>query len=132
MDVRLNPYAAGLHAPGKSKRSWDTSFLANFQNARSGDPIHFELTEGRQATGSIRITQFTKGELTYFSGELTEPEPGKFFFLKPPAGGKAGQAVGVIEFAGSQTAYRIEPTGANGDPELWQRRLDEIDSGPGC
>ena len=126
MDVRLNPYAAGLHAPGKSKRSWDTSFLASFQNARNGDPIHFELTEGRQAAGSIRITQFTAGELTYLSGELTEPEAGKFFFLKPPAGGKAGQAVGVIEFAGSQTAYRIEPTGTNGDPELWQRRLDEV------
>jgi len=31
-----------------------------------------------------------------------------------------------MEFPASHTAYRIEPTGPNGDPELWQRRLDEV------
>ena len=74
----------------------------------------------------IKITQTRDGELCYVSGELTAPEPGKFFVLTPPAGGKAGKAVGVIEFWGSKTAYRVEPTGANGDPELWKRRLDEV------
>src|SRR5437016_5876132 len=52
--------------------------------------------------------------------------PGKFFFLTPPPGGKAGITAGVIEFPESKTAYRIEPTGPNGAPELWQRRMDEV------
>ncbi len=121
-----NPYAAALREPGKSKRNWETDFLTRFRQAADGDPIRFELTEGGMAVGTIKITQRRDGELSYISGELTEPEPGKFFFLTPPAGGKAGKAVGVVEFPASKTAYRIEPTGPNGDPELWQRRLDEV------
>lgn len=78
------------------------------------------------AEGTVKIIQVVDGKVTYVSGELTAPEPGKFFFLTPPLGGKAGRAVGVVEFPSSQTAYRIEPTGPNGDPELWQRRLDEV------
>jgi len=125
-DLAINPYAGALREPGKSKRLWETNFFARFQNPQDGDAIRFELTAGRVAVGTIRITQRRDGALTYLSGELTEPEAGKFFFLTPPAGGKAGKAVGVIEFPASQTAYRIEPTGSNGDPELWQRRLDEV------
>ena len=78
------------------------------------------------ASGVIKLTQIRDGEVTYVSGELTEPETGKFFFLTPPAGGKAGKAAGVVEFWGSKTAYRVEPTGLGGEPELWQRRLDEV------
>jgi hypothetical protein len=100
--------------------------MTRFQQAAEGNSIRFELTEGRIAVGTIRITQQRDGALSYISGELSEPEPGKFFFLTPPAGGKAGKAVGVIEFPASKTAYRIEPTRPNGDPELWQRRLDEV------
>lgn len=126
LDRTANPYAAALREPGKAKRTWSLDFLSRFQNASNGQPIEFELTGGRLASGVIRITQYRNGELTYLSGELSAPEPGKFFFLKPPKLGKAGKAVGVVEFPASQTAYRIEPTGANGDPELWQRRLDEV------
>jgi len=125
-DLTVNPYAAALREPGKSKRSWNADFLRSFQPAASGETISFELTDGRIAFGTVHITQYRDGELTYLSGELIKPEPGKFFFLTPPPGGKAGKAVGVVEFPGSQTAYRIEPTGPNGDPELWQRRLDEV------
>jgi hypothetical protein len=78
------------------------------------------------AAGTVRITQHQDGRISYVSGELSQPEKGKFFFLRPPEGGKAGKAVGVIEFPDSQTAYRVEPTGANGEPELWQRRMDEV------
>ena len=117
-DLTVNPYAAALREPGKSKRSWNADFLHGFQPAASGETISFELTGGRIASGTIRITQYRDGELVYLSGELSEPEPGKFFFLTPPTGGKAGKAVGVVEFPGSQTAYRLEPTGPNGDPEL--------------
>ncbi len=126
LDAKVNPYAGALREPGKSKRAWDAGFLTQLPSLTEGDPIRFELTGGRTASGTVRIVQRTDGELTYVSGELSAPETGKFFFLKPPVGGKAGKAVGVIEFPASKTAYRIEPTGPKGDPELWQRRLDEV------
>lgn len=123
-DLTVNPYASGLREPGKSKRAWDVNFLKEHQDAAVGDPIQFELTEGKVAAGTVEITQMREGELTYISGKLTEPEAGTFFFLKPPEGGKAGTAVGVVEFP--TIAYRIEPTGPNGAPELWQRLLNEV------
>ena len=126
MDVALNPYAGGLREPGKSKRAWDARYIESFQQAKSGDPVRFELTGGVMAEGTVKIVQTKDGEVTYVSGELTAPEPGKFFFLTPPVGGKAGTAVGVVEFPASKTAYRIEPTGPGGAPELWRRRLDEV------
>ena len=126
MDITVNPYAAGLHAPGKSKRAWDAAYIESFQQAKNGDPVRIELTGGVMAEGSVKIIQFNDSRVSYVSGELTGPETGKFFFLTPPLGGKAGKAVGVVEFPASKTAYRIEPTGANGDPELWQRHLDEV------
>ncbi|HWX20403.1 MAG TPA: cadherin domain-containing protein, partial [Candidatus Binatia bacterium] len=125
-DLSKNPYAASLREPSKSKRAWDPRFLRDLTNAASGEPIRFELTDGVMASGTIKLTQYREGELTYISGELDQPDRGKFFFLTPPPGGKAGKAAGVIEFPASQTSYRIEPTGPNGDPELRQRRLDEV------
>jgi len=124
--IGINPYAGALKEPGKSKRAWDVGFMKAHQQATTGDAIEFELTEGRTAKGVVKITQYRNGELSYLSGELTEPEQGEFFFLTPPALGAAGKAVGVVQFPASQTAYRIEPTGSGGDPELWQRRLDEV------
>ena len=126
LDLSVNPYAAGLRGPGKSKRDWDAGYLTNFQRANAGDPVRFELTGGVIAEGVVKIIQRDGAKVTYVSGELTLPEAGKFFFLAPPEGGKAGKAVGVVEFPASKTAYRIEPTGAGGEPELWQRRLDEV------
>src|SRR6478736_352409 len=122
----INPYASALREPGKSKRSWDLDFMKAQQQVTTGAAIEFELTEGRTAKGVVKITQYRGGELSYLSGELTEPELGEFFFLTPPVLGVAGKAVGVVQFPASQTAYRIEPTGPRGDPELWQRRLDEV------
>jgi len=125
-DLAVNPYAGALREPGQSKRAWETNFLAVHNAVRTGDAIRFELTEGAMAQGTVKIVQHDEHGLTYFSGELTAPESGRFFFLRPPAGGRAGSAVGVIEFPASKTAYRIEPTGADGNPELWRRRLDEV------
>jgi hypothetical protein len=122
----INPYAGALKEPGKSKRSWDVGFMKSHQSAETGDAIEFELTEGRTAKGVVKITQYRNGEVSYISGEITEPERGEFFFLTPPALGVAGKAVGVVQFPASQTAYRIEPTGVGGEPEFWQRRLDEV------
>ncbi len=126
MDVALNPYASGLRELGKSKRAWDAGYIESFQQAKTGDPLRFELTDGVMAEGTVKILQIEDGKVAYLSGELTAPEAGKFFLLTPPVGGKAGTAVGVVEFPASKTAYRVEPTGPDGAPELWQRRLDEV------
>jgi len=56
-----SPYAGGLKEPGKSKRAWDANFLQQFQKAANGDAMQFELTSGRTASGTIRITQFKDG-----------------------------------------------------------------------
>ncbi|MES2657608.1 MAG: DUF642 domain-containing protein [Verrucomicrobiota bacterium] len=126
MDVTVNPYAAGLGGPGKSKRAWDAGFIGSFLQAKAGDPVRFELTNGVIAQGTVKMIQSDGTVVSHVSGELTAPEKGKFFLLTPPAGGKAGKAVGVVEFPKSKTAYRIEPTGPDGAPELWQRKLDEV------
>ncbi|MEK7951627.1 hypothetical protein WKV53_14010 [Luteolibacter sp. Y139] len=126
MDPSVNPYAPGLHHPGKSKRAWDPAFIETFRDAMTDDPVSFELTGGTIATGTVKMVQLKDGIVSYVSGELTAPETGKFFILTPPVGGKAGLAVAVVEFHGSETAYRVEPTGPDGAPELWQRDLDEV------
>ncbi|HTL71669.1 MAG TPA: hypothetical protein VL863_00095, partial [bacterium] len=88
-DLAVNPYAAGLREPGKSKREWDAGYITHFQQAKSGDAVKFELTGGVMAEGNVKIIQVANGQVSYVSGELTAPEAGKFFFLTPPAGGKA-------------------------------------------
>ena len=121
-----NPYAAALKQVGTSFRDWDPGFIDQFSRSAEGTPVRFALTDGKTAVGTLRIRQFRDEKLTYMSGELTEPETGKFFILTPPEGSKAGLAAGVIEFWGSKTAYRIEPTGRDGSPQLWRRQLDEV------
>ena len=49
MDIRVNPYAAALREPGKSRRPWDPAYLQSFRQARAGDPVRFELTGGVMA-----------------------------------------------------------------------------------
>src|SRR5689334_389050 len=39
LDPALNPYAAALHGPGKSKRAWEVNYLKSLQHPQSGDPI---------------------------------------------------------------------------------------------
>jgi len=126
LNVTLNPYAAGLRAPGKSKRDWNADQIDQFENAQIGDSVKIELTRGVTAEGRLTTVRHEDGKVYYVSGELTVPESGSFFIIRPPEGGKAGKAAAVFRFPGSETAYRVEPTGANGDPELWERRLDEV------
>ncbi|MCW1883890.1 Ig-like domain-containing protein [Luteolibacter flavescens] len=126
MDVTLNPYAVGLTLPGTSKRAWDAGYIQTFRDVRQDSPVRFELTDGAMAEGVVKILQAEDGIVSYVSGVLTAPEKGTFFLINPPEGGMAGKAVAVVEFPGSKTAYRVEPTGTGGEPELWKRRLDEV------
>lgn len=78
------------------------------------------------ASGSISFLKQTNGELIYVSGELTAPEPGRFFFVKQRAPGMGWPAFGVIEFPGSRKAYRLEPIGPSGAMELVERPLEDV------
>ena len=111
---------------GPQKRAWDTKFLSGLGASTESTPIRFELTGGSIASGKIRRSTFTDGRLVYVSGDLTAPEPGRFFFQAQERNGVAGQFVGVVEFPASETAYRIEPSGPGKSPELVQRPLNEV------
>ncbi len=116
----------GLPAGPPRKRAWDPQFLPGLRNAAEGDPIRFELVDGEWAEGAIRHLTHQDGEVIYVAGQLTAPETGRFFFQKQTMPGNAGDFVGVVELPGSQRAFRIEPTGANGAAELVSRALKEV------
>jgi hypothetical protein len=110
----------------QDRRKWDPLFLTSLSNSRQGGDIQIELVNGEVARGTIQRLTITNGEVVFVSGAIHEPESGRFFFQKQFLPGVAGPFVGVIEFPGSQRAYRIEPTGEQGSPELVQRRLDQV------
>src|SRR5262245_62144664 len=105
---------------------WDVTLLARLKNASSGDNIQFKLPSGETASGKIQRLEHRAGEVTHVAGELATPESGRFFFQKQSRDGYAGEYVGVIEMPGSGIAYRIEPCGPDGAPELVERRLDQV------
>jgi len=112
--------------PGARKRTWDRRFLSSLAQAGKGSLITFELVAGETASGEIGYSASTNHEVIYVSGTLTSPEPGRFFFQKQTRPGVAGEFVGIVEFPASARAYRIEPTGASGAPELVERALEEV------
>jgi hypothetical protein len=113
-------------APPPERRPWDPGFLTNLKNAAPGSPIHFELVAGKRASGNLGHLETRRNGLIYVSGELTQPEPGRFFFQQQPRAGVAGEFVGVVEFPASGTAYRLEPTGLGGTAELVKRKLGQV------
>ena len=76
------------------KRAWDYTYFASLKDAAPGGPIRFELAEGVFADGTIRHLERTNDEVIYVSGELTAPEPGRFFFQKQTLPGKQGDFAG--------------------------------------
>ncbi|HTL16347.1 MAG TPA: hypothetical protein VL793_03875, partial [Patescibacteria group bacterium] len=114
----------GSSADGK--RSWHKGFFLDLKQARQGDLIQFELLHDQVATARIRHVKRLNGDVIYISGKVESPESGRFFFQKQTRPGVAGEFVGLIEFPGSGTALRIEPTGPGGSSELVRRRLSEV------
>ncbi len=108
------------------KRAWDRGYLASLGHPSEGTPIRFELVAGRFASGTVRLADVRNGILMRVSGDLSQPEAGRFFFQRQTEPGKAGDFAGVVEFPASRSAYRIEPTGPGGASELVERRLDEV------
>ena len=124
--VAVGGPTAAVSRVGKRKRLWDRSFLASLRGAAPGMPMRFELLGGELASGTLLVVKASRSEATYVSGRLTQPEAGRFFFHKQGMAGTAGEFIGVVEFPGSNRAYRIEPTGPEGAPELVERPLEEV------
>jgi hypothetical protein len=113
-------------AATSSKRAWDERFLSSLSHAVRGDAVTFELAGGEQASGTIKHLEHVRNEVVYVAGELSQPEPGRFFFQRQTQPGVAGSAVGVVELPGSRRAFRIEPTGPGKAPELVEHALAEV------
>lgn len=124
--VATVPAANASPATGPRSRPWDYAFLDRFHDTPTGSPIRFELVAGEFASGKITHTESKDGQVIVVSGELSEPEAGRFSFRKQTLPGKAGDFTGEVIFPGSKRAYRIEPTGPGGKSELVGRRLDEV------
>ncbi len=106
--------------------SRDENFLGSLQHADTNDPFNLELTDGTKASGIIRLVQRRNGTVVHVAGDLSLPEPGRFFLQKQTVDGKQGAFAGVIEFPVSKTAYRIEPDRVTGRSQLVKRGLDEV------
>ena len=119
------PRSPSASAPPR-KQPWDPAFLSGLSNAVAGDAIQFELAGGETVVGTIRRAQSAEHSVIYVSGELTAPERGRFFFQKQTRPGRAGDYVGVVELPGVGRAWRIEPSGPGGSPELVERPLREV------
>src|SRR5437773_996701 len=106
--------------------AWETNFLVRLRDAAEGDPIRFSLPGDRTAVGKIGHLQRTGREVVYVSGQLAEPEAGRYFFQRQTMPGVAGDFVGVVEFPASRRAYRLEPTGPGEASELMGRPLGSV------
>jgi hypothetical protein len=84
-------------------------FSARFPKTARGEGIRFELVSGLMARGHIDRLVQSNHDVDSVSGTLLEPEPGRFFFHKQSLPGVAGELFGIVEFAASKRAYRIEP-----------------------
>lgn len=118
--------AVASATPPPRKRAWEPGYLATLNRVSRGDAIQFELVAGELARGTVRHTEFRDSQLIYIAGELTEPEAGRYFFQQQSGPGKAGDFAGVVEFPGSQRAFRIEPAGPNGTSELVELPLEAV------
>src|SRR5262245_53501113 len=118
--------SSGSEAPvndSPKRLAWETNFLARLRDDAEGNPIRFPLPGGRTAFGKIGHLQRNGGEVLYVSGQLSEPEAGRFFLQRQTMPGVAGDFVGVVELPASRRAYRLEPTGPAGASEWVERPL---------
>lgn len=118
------PAATKAQAP--ACRPWTPDYLRSLDGATIGDGITFELVSGQVASGTIRQLRHSDNDIIYVAGTITQPESGRFFFQKQTQHGVAGSFVGVVELPASRRAYRIEPTGPGGSPQLVERSLGEV------
>ena len=88
--------------------------------------VSFTLPDGRVAQGDVELLQRDSGGVLLVQGRLVQPEAGFFFFQRQTEPGIAGTMVGNVRFDQSEVAFRVDPSGPDGAPELVERRLDQV------
>ena len=120
------PTAPWMVPPGR--RSWDPGWLQDFAGKEGPLPVRFELLNGELAEGEVLNVDVDAqdGQVVVVAGTLSHPEAGSFFFRRQNLPGVAGSHIGVVQLPASGRAFRLEPSAADGSPELVSRRLGEV------
>ncbi len=100
-------------------------FLEGLVDA-AGQRATFRLPDGRVAEGAVQMQTRDADGVLVVQGLLTAPEPGSYFFQRQTVPGVAGSLVGVVRFDRSEIAFRVDPTGPGGAPQLVAHRLDQV------
>lgn len=123
--VRSGPASSPPAPAPAARRIWSGEELQRWLNARPGETVAFALADGRKARAVLKQLRVQDGRVIYAAGSLSAPEAGTFFFQRQTVAGLAGDFVGIVEFPGSGTAFRLEP-GADGRTEMVARPLADV------
>ncbi len=117
-----------LDDPRTPRSAWDIGWIDRLSGAVPGDPVDLTLPGNVAARGRIQRVVRDAGRVTGIDGILTAPEPGHFFVYAQRKSETEGadSFFGVWELPASALAYRIEPTGPAGAPEVVRRALGEV------
>ena len=98
-------------------------FLARATDERI---LSMKLPDGREARGTL-VTLISDAEgVAMIEGRLSEPEAGRFFFLRQTMAGAAGSLVGHILFDRGDAGWKVEPAGPGGSPRLVETGRDGV------
>ena len=92
----------------------------------TGDVVAFTLPDGREASGGIEMIRRDAQGVLCVQGRLTQPNPGYYFFQRQTSSGVAGLLVGNVRFDGKDEAWKIEPLGIGGTPQMLACKLDDV------
>jgi regulation of enolase protein 1 (concanavalin A-like superfamily) len=98
------------------------ALAANFLDAAVKDhAVSFVLPNGLPVVGEAAYLKRDGFGVLVVQGKLTAPTEGNFFFQRQTVEGKAGSLVGSVQFDNNDLAWRVEPSGPGGAPELVER-----------
>jgi autotransporter-associated beta strand protein len=84
------------------------------------------LPGGGSVEGRVESLRRDENGLLLVQGNVISPEPGRFMFSRQTVPGKEGPLVGFIHYDKSDAAWRISPTGPNGNPALVKTDVHEV------
>jgi hypothetical protein len=119
------PAAADAPVPGAKSLPLSVDFLDRVVDA-DGHHAHFALPDGRTAAGTVELIRHDDLGVLLVQGRLTEPEQGMFFFQRQTVAGVAGALVGNVRFDEGKTAFRVDPTGPGGTPQLVPHFIEQV------
>jgi hypothetical protein len=85
-----------------------------------------DLPDDREAKGTVVTLRRDADGVSMIEGRLSEPEAGRFFFLRQNIPGVAGSLVGHILFDRGDAGWKVEPVGPGGAPRLVETGRDGV------